>query len=251
MGQSPALVPTYPPPRRLLAGLALLGALLGLLLAACGSASGSAGPPNVHQAATSPTTAPVTTTTAPVTTTTVPITTTTGPPTTAVALSRLPAPAPGFVPGLVTAVGDSVMIDYQDELQTDIQGVQVYAAVSRQWSEGEAILQQLKAEGQLGAVVIVALGTNGTLSSSDFDSMMSILSGASRVVFVNIHVDQPYQDANNAVLAAGVARYHHTVLADYASLAAANPGWYGPDGTHLAVDGAGTQQVAALIASKV
>ena len=101
--------------------------------------------------------------------------------------------------GRVTAVGDSVMLDYQNPLQTDIPGVSVDASVSRQWSEGESILQELKSSGQLGAEVIVALSTNGPISDTDFDNMMAILGGASRVVFVNVHVDRPWQDPNNAM----------------------------------------------------
>jgi hypothetical protein len=170
------------------------------------------------------------------------ITTTTTAPT-------LPPPAPGFVPGHVTAVGDSVMLDYQGPLETDVPGVAVYAAVSRQWSDGENILSLLKASGKLGAEVIVALGTNGPISDTDFDTMMSILSGASRVVFVNTHVDRPWQDPNNAVLAAGATRYPNVVVADWASLAAQNPQWFGPDGTHLAIGGPGAVALAALVAS--
>ncbi len=143
------------------------------------------------------------------------------------------------------------MIDYQTPLQQDIPGVSVLAAVSRQWGDGEGILQQLKSAGQLGAVVIVALGTNGPITTSDFDAMMSVLSGASRVVFVNVVVDQPWQNPNDNVLAAGVARYPNTVLADWASLEAANPAWVYSDGTHLPIGGAGAQALAALIASKV
>jgi hypothetical protein len=172
-------------------------------------------------------------------TTVVPTTTTT----------TLPPAAPGFEAGHVTAVGDSVMLDYQDPLQTDIPGVSVLAAVSRQWETGEALLQQLKSQGQLGAEVIVALSTNGPITSTDFDNMMSILQGASRVVFVNIHVDRPWQDPNNAVLASGAARYKHVVVADWATLANENPQWFGADGTHLAIDGPGADALAQLIAT--
>jgi hypothetical protein len=139
------------------------------------------------------------------------------------------------------------MLDYQDPLQTDIPGVVVLAAVSRQWEDGETILQQLKAEDALGAEVIVALGTNGPITDTDFDNMMAILSGASRVVFVNDHVDRPWQDSNNAVIAAGVARFPNAVMADWATLAGQNPGWFGPDGTHLAIDGPGADALASLI----
>jgi hypothetical protein len=158
-------------------------------------------------------------------------------------------PGPGFNAGQVTAVGDSVMLDYQDPLKTAIPGINVDAAVSRQWSDGESILQTLKSDGQLGADVIVGLGTNGPITDADFDSMMAILGGASRVVFVNVHVDRPWQDPNNAVLASGATRYPNVVVADWATLAAQNPGWFGADGTHPAIDGSGADQLAQLVAS--
>ncbi len=149
----------------------------------------------------------------------------------------------------MTAVGDSVMLDYQDPLKNSIPGINVEASVSRQWSEGESILETLKADGQLGGEVIVGLGTNGPITDSDFDNMMSILGGASRVVFVNVHVDRPWQDPNNAILANGATRYPNVVVVDWATLAAQNPQWFGADGTHLAIDGPGADALASLIAS--
>lgn len=163
----------------------------------------------------------------------------------------LPAPGAGFNEGQVTAVGDSVMIDYEALLQQDIPGINVQAVVGEQWGTGETELQQLKSEGQLGAVVVVGLSTNGPISSTDFTNMMGILSGASRVVFVNVHVDRPWQDPNNAVLAAGVAQYHNTVLADWNGLVDQNPGWLYSDDTHLPIDGPGATALANLVASKV
>jgi hypothetical protein len=202
-------------------------------------------------APTTPSTDPTTTTRTPTSTSAAPTTTTLPPTTVATAPSTTttaaPPPAAATVSGTVTAVGDSVMIDYQGDLQADIPGVVVDAAVSRQWSEGESILQSLKADGQLGSDVIVALSSNGPITDADFDNMMAILSGVTRVVFVNVHVDQPWQNPNNAVIASGVARYPNAVLADWASLAAQNPQWFGPDGTHLGIGGPGAQALAALI----
>lgn len=172
------------------------------------------------------------------------------PPTTA-PLGASPPPGPGFLPGVITAVGDSVMLDYQGALQQDLPGVRVDAAVSRQWADGETLLGQLRAAGQLGAVVIVGLGTNGPVTLGDFRSMMSILSGASRVVFVNVVVDRLWATSVNAVLSAGVAQYPRAVLADWAALESRDPGWVYADGTHLPIDGPGAQALAALVASKV
>ena len=166
-------------------------------------------------------------------------------------LPPLASAGAGFVAGHVTAVGDSVMLDYQTDLQQDVTGVDVQAAVSRQWSAGEEVLQQLRAEGQLGSVVVVALGTNGPITDADFDAMMSILAGASRVVFVNIVVDKPWQDPNDQVLSSGVARYPNTVLANWYALESQNPDWVYSDGTHLPIGGPGAQALAALIASEV
>jgi hypothetical protein len=175
-------------------------------------------------------------------------TTSTVPPTTTTTTTTRPA-GPGFNAGQITAVGDSVMLDYQDPLKSVLPGINVDASVSRQWSDGEQILQTLKADGQLGGDVIVGLGTNGPITDTDFDNMMTILGGASRVVFVNVHVDRPWQDPNNAVLASGATRYPNVVVADWATLAAQNPGWFGADGTHLAIDGTGADALAQLVAT--
>jgi hypothetical protein len=227
--------------------LAIVSALVAVIVALIAFIAfrGSATSPPSHRLGSETTTVPPSAST-PKATTTAPAsdpastsTTTTAP---------IPGPAgPGFVAGGVTAVGDSVMLDYQDPLKASIPGANVDASVSRQWSDGEAILQTLKADGQLGADVIVGLGTNGPITDSDFNNMMTILGGASRVVFVNVHVDRPWQDPNNAVLASGASRYHNVVVADWATLAAQNPQWFGGDGTHLGIDGPGADALAALI----
>jgi hypothetical protein len=194
------------------------------------------------------------TSTAPVVTTPATTTPTATTPTTVSPTTTEPGgtkPAAGFVAGRVTAVGDSVMLDYATPLQHDVPGIDVDAAVSRQWDAGEAILSQLKSEGRLGATVVVGLGTNGPITAADFDRMMSILAGATKVVFVNVVVDRPWQDPDNTVLAQGVAGHHATVLANWASLEAAHPGWVYSDGTHLPIDGPGAVALAQLIASKV
>lgn len=163
----------------------------------------------------------------------------------------LPPPGLGFQPGLVTAIGDSVMLDAQRDLEEDIPGIQVHAAVSRQWVDGEGLLTQLKAAAELGAVVVVALGTNGPITSSDFAQMMMILSGASRIVFVTVHVDRPWQDQVNQVLEIGAEAYPRVVIANWYFLGSENPSWFASDGTHLPIDGPGAKALAQLIASDV
>ena len=246
--------------RRIIA-VAGVSAAAALSLAACGSSPAAApktpttGQPTAPRSSvgsartTTPSTSSPTSSTS---STTAPTTTTAAAPGTHGALTSPPLPAAGagFVAGHVTAIGDSVMLDYQTALEQDVPGVTVDASVSRQWSAGKTLVQQLKASGQLGAVVIIGLGTNGPISTTDFNTMMSLLSGASRVVFVNVHVDRTWQDPNNTVLAAGVARYPNAVLVDWNTLAAQNTGWLYSTATHLPINGPGAQALAALVAGK-
>lgn len=163
----------------------------------------------------------------------------------------LPPAGAGFHLGLVTALGDAVMIDAQADLPQDRPGIEVNAAVSRQWSEDEGLLDGRKAAGQLGAVVVVELGTNGAITPGDVSTMMAILSEASRVVFVTVHVDQPWPDQVNAVLSSAAPSYPDVVVADGFALASQNPGWFSSDHTHLPIGGPGAHAMAALIAADV
>jgi hypothetical protein len=165
----------------------------------------------------------------------------------------LPPPGKGFLAGHVTAIGDSVMLDAQPDLEADIHGIDVEAMVSRQWDDGVALAQQLKSEGRLGGIVVIDLGTNGPVTPQQFANMMSVLAGASRVVFVTIHLPPSYSwwQSVNATLEHGVPKYPRDKLADFNKLADENPQWFGPDGIHMPIGGAGAQAMAKLIKSKL
>jgi hypothetical protein len=155
--------------------------------------------------------------------------------------------APPPVPGPVSAVGDSIMLDIQPYLEADIPGADIDGMVSRQFETGISVVQADRAAGTLGNVLVVELGTNGTVTASDFDAMMQAAAGVQRVVFVNVDVPRSWEAEDNAVLAAGVARYPGlAVLADWYTLSSGHPEWFTPDQVHL--EPAGAQALAALIA---
>ena len=170
---------------------------------------------------------------------------------TTTSLPPLAAPGPGLVAGRVTALGDSVMIDAQPDLVRDVPGIDVEAFVGEQWYQGVQEAQTLWAEGRLGAVVVVALGTNGPISQGDLAAMMQACKGASRVVFVTNHVPDPWQNPNNAIIASAPSQYPNAVVADWEALAAQNPGWFYSDGTHMPIGGPGAVAYASLVASKI
>jgi hypothetical protein len=154
--------------------------------------------------------------------------------------------APASVSGAV-AVGDSVMLDAAAGLAAH--GISVDAAVSRQWDTGIAILSQLAAGGRLPNEVMVGLSTNGPISDAMFDQMMAVLRSVRRVVFVTVKVPRFWQDPNNSVLRAGVARWPNARLADWYALSWNQPGWFADDGFHLTPAGAAayTQLVVATL----
>ncbi|MGA2005967.1 MAG: hypothetical protein ABSH27_00195 [Solirubrobacteraceae bacterium] len=165
----------------------------------------------------------------------------------------LPSPGKGFAACHVTAIGDSVMLDVEPSLQAAIPGVAVDATVSRQWDAGVALAAQLRSQGVLGAIVVVDLGTNGPVSWQQFTNMMDVLAGASRVVFVTVHLPASvsWSQSVNSTLEQGVARYRRDRLADFNRLADTNPQWFAADGVHMPIAGPGAQAMAALIKAAI
>jgi lysophospholipase L1-like esterase len=139
------------------------------------------------------------------------------------------------------------MLDIQPYLQAVLPGIRVDGMVSRQFETGIGVVQAERSAGTLGRVLVVELGTNGTVTAADFDAMMQAAAGATRVVFVNVDVPRSWEGPDNAVLADGVARYPGVaVLADWYSLASGHPEWFSADQVHL--QPAGAQALAGLIA---
>jgi peptidoglycan/LPS O-acetylase OafA/YrhL len=136
--------------------------------------------------------------------------------------------------GSVSAIGDSVMLGAVRGLQKDIYGLTVIdAEVGLQVYAATDTLRYRRASGQLGDVVIVHLGNNGTFTKGHFDEIMRILSGVERVLFVNVTVPRAWEEQNNEVIAEGVERYPKAVLVDWHSASADRPEIFYSDGYHL------------------
>jgi hypothetical protein len=134
------------------------------------------------------------------------------------------------------AIGDSVMLDATGGLER--LGVVVDAAVSRQFIQGIAIAQWLRAAGRLPRTVLIGLGTNGPFTNASFDAMMQALRGVRRVVFVTVTEPRRWEENVNSTLLAGVARWPTARLADWHAISRGRPGWFWSDGIHLTPAGA-------------
>ena len=148
-----------------------------------------------------------------------------------------------------TAIGDSVMLGAVPELQRRMPDIQIDAAVGRQVSTVIGIVQKLAASNELGQVVVLHIGNNGTFSSSQFDTLMSLIGPQHTVVFIDVKADRDWASENNRVIEQGVARYPNASLLDWLRLSQSHPEYFYDDGIHLRP--AGQVAYAQLIAWSV
>jgi peptidoglycan/LPS O-acetylase OafA/YrhL len=191
--------------------------------------------------------APASTVNTPSTVDSVPVTTGVGgsgvvvPPPTA-ETTTTPAPA---LPVPKLALGDSVMLGAATQLVDG--GFTVDAVESRQFVNGLDTLLALKEQGRLGDVVVVHLGTNGTIAKGDMTTMMEALADVPQVLLLTIDVPRDWTAGNNALIYDTVNTYPNAALLDWAGLADACPGeCFASDGYHLRT--AGQEYYAQLIA---
>jgi lysophospholipase L1-like esterase len=138
----------------------------------------------------------------------------------------------------VLALGDSVMLGAAPQMTSAIPNLEMDAAVARQVSSGIDLLRGRRDTGTLGDVVIIHLGTNGTITTGQFDEIMGILSSVERVVWVNLRVPRDWEAPDNDVISQGVTHYANAVLVDWNTVATAHPEFFYDDEIHLKPEGA-------------
>jgi peptidoglycan/LPS O-acetylase OafA/YrhL len=158
-------------------------------------------------------------------------------------------PAPQIAAGRVLAIGDSVMIGAAKQLGRLIGAIEVDAKVSRQAKAAIKLVSERREAGQLGDVVIIHIGSNGSFSARQFDDLMAQLADVRRVVVLTVKVPRRWEGPNNNVIVEGVKRYPNAVLVDWHAASADHPELFWRDGIHL--QPAGAILYADLIAAAV
>lgn len=127
-----------------------------------------------------------------------------------------PAAPPSQLSGeQITAVGDSVMLAAVPELQAAYPGIQIDATVSRQMSTAPDILRGLRDAGALRPVVIVALGTNGSVGDQTLADIRDIIGPERELVLVTAQAPRGWIPGVNEKLAAFAWQYRNVELADW------------------------------------
>ena len=98
-------------------------------------------------------------------------------------------------PPAMAAFGESVMLGAKSQL--DAGGFAVDAAESRQAKDMVAEIQHAAAAGQLGPVVVVQVGTNGTVTAAELDAMVAAMPADTRLYFLTVKANLPWIDSNN------------------------------------------------------
>jgi peptidoglycan/LPS O-acetylase OafA/YrhL len=142
-------------------------------------------------------------------------------------------PAPPRVSGSqVTAVGDSVLLASAAALEAALPGVYIDAKVDRQMPTGLTLVRSLAAAGRLRQVVVVSLGTNGSVTARQLRQLQRAAGPGRELVLVSTFGPQAWEHAVNSALAAAARHSKHTELADWHAAIAARPALLWPDGIH-------------------
>lgn len=133
---------------------------------------------------------------------------------------------------MVTAVGDSVMVASTPALDQALPGIEINAMVSRQFSTGLQVIASLKASGQLRPIVVVGLGTNGTVTRQEVSRLYAEIGPHRRLVLVNTYEARSWEHEVNSTLAAAVRTHPYTVLANWHVTIEHRTNLLWPDGIH-------------------
>ena len=155
----------------------------------------------------------------------------------------------------VACIGDSVMLGSSDELRQALPACYIDAEVSRYVGGGIQAAKDMEAQGRLGNIVVIALGTNGPIGGQErYDvqtrGLLAALGPTRHIFWVNVYCPElKWQNTNNACIEKIAAAHSNVTVVDWYSLIARHPEWLGDDGVHP--NDEGTLQYAKLIHDRI
>ena len=115
----------------------------------------------------------------------------------------------------IVAIGDSVMLAAAPQLQARWPGIAIDAVVSRQMRQAPDIVRSLAARDALRPIVILHLGTNGSIDPSTLTEVRSIIGPERQLVLVSAQAPRDWIAGVNRHLFAFAADYRDVVVADW------------------------------------
>lgn len=145
-------------------------------------------------------------------------------------------------------VGDSVSVRSLPYFAEAFPRGTIDAQVNRQYTEGIEVYRSYSDQGVVGSVVVLALGTNGTVDDEMIDQIMDLIGPQRHVIMINNAAPEAWITTNNQVIANAAARYSNVTVIDWYSLSASGI-YFDGDGTHLNEEGA--QYYVQLVADVI
>lgn len=115
----------------------------------------------------------------------------------------------------IIAIGDSVMLAAAPQLQSQFPGIAIDAVVSRQMRQATEIVRALENAGQLRPILIVGLGTNGSIDVATLHEVRGILGSERQLILVSAQAPRGWIAGVNANLEAFADDYRNVVIADW------------------------------------
>jgi len=145
--------------------------------------------------------------------------------------------APSVDGSRVSAIGDSVMLASAPGLLEALPGIDIDAEVSRSVWAGARIVQERAAAGTLRDYVVIALGTNGPVSTEALEAIVAAAGPERYVILVNAAAPRDWIPGVNRDLAAFAAAHSRVAVADWAAAIAPHTDLLAADQIHPGAEG--------------
>lgn len=134
-------------------------------------------------------------------------------------------------------IGDSPMLLALPDLAAE--GYRANARGCRQFAEGLALIRALRRKDRLPRLVVIALGSNGSVTRGNIHEALDIV-GRKRILGLVTPRESGGGSSSDATVIRSEAKKHRNriELLDWVKFSAGHSSWFQPDGLHLTFDGA-------------
>lgn len=136
----------------------------------------------------------------------------------------------------ITAIGDSVLINVDPFIREFNPNLYLDAEVGRQMTDGPKVLQDIKNKNGLGNIILISLGSNGTLSEQNMLDILNISEGR-KVFFVNTVNSQSWEGPINAKIKKFCDENKNAYMVDWYKFAKEKANLFAKDMVHPEVEG--------------
>ncbi|MGM9891456.1 acyltransferase family protein [Limosilactobacillus sp.] len=150
----------------------------------------------------------------------------------------------------ITAIGDSVMADAANSIQELMPQAYVDAKVGRQGSEAPAVIDQLKSQGHLNKIVVLNLGTNGSMTKETIDQILAGIGNDRQIYWLTAHVPtKPWQQTVNRQIKETAKKHKNVHVIDWYGESNNHADWFADDNVHM--DDQGNIHYTRMIAKAI